>query len=144
MGAAIRLVGLLSLALATGIAYFRISEIRLGHDIVSQQLAGGQWSAPISAETVLTRTHLQGGAGIVAALLTAAAGAGFLTRRRWGLWLALVATAVPPLFPPATRLLLPEELQLGGPDLEEWLVASLVGLMAAAGFMFRVGFKSDS
>ena len=83
-------------------------------------------------------------AGIVAALLTAAAGAGFLMRRRWGLWLALIAVTVTPLFPPATRLLLPERLQFHGPDLGEWLVASSIGLVASAAFMFRRGFAANA
>jgi hypothetical protein len=133
---ALRLVGLLLLALAAGIGYAYLSLAQVNDYVVSQQLASGHWWAPVSPTAMQTRGYVQTGAGIVTALLTAAAGAGFLRRRHWGLWLALIAVAVPPLFAPVTRLLLPKQLQFDGPSPIDWLLASSIGLIAAVGFMF--------
>jgi hypothetical protein len=101
------------------------------------QTSGAAWSMPVTPEVYALRANVL--AGILATSGAACVVGGFaiFMHKRWATFVLAGAALLPISFPPFTRLVASADLRFDGPSLDDMLVFSLVGLIAAMAWMFR-------
>jgi hypothetical protein len=101
-------------------------------------------NSPVTKEAFIARSRLWAGVVVIAGLLTSASGVAVALRHRWGIYGSVAAALLVLGFPLVTRLFLPRQYQFSGPDLVDVAIASMIGLTASLGFMFRPARSSPN
>jgi hypothetical protein len=134
----LRIAGVLAFVLGIGIVALAASDLNAFDSVVALASTNGDnLFQPLSQDDVQARSRVLFGVTALCGFLTITAGLGFFLGRRWGLYVAAIATLVLPVFPLLTRLLPGERFHFQGPDIFEFFISSLIGLVASLAYMFQ-------
>lgn len=135
---ALRIVGMASIVLGICVAALGLNEIHTSNDLAAIMTAGGHaWDLPVSHDVFLFRSKLWAEVVISSGVLTAIAGLGMAFRKRWGLYVEVLAALFILAFPLLSRVLFSNQYAFDGPNLVDVTIASTIGLSASLAFLFR-------
>jgi hypothetical protein len=134
----LRIVGMASILLGICVAALGLSEIDTSKELATVMRAGGHaWDLPVSHDVFLVRSKLWAGVVVFSGVLTAIAGFGIAYRKRWGLYVEVLAALCMLAFPVLSRLFFSNQYAFDGPNLVDVTIASTIGLSASLAYLFR-------
>jgi len=134
----LRIVGAASIILGICVAALGLSEVNTSRELAAVMTAGGHaWDLLVSHDVFLNRSKLWAGVVIFSGVVTAIAGLGITYRKRWGLYVEVLAAVLILVFPLLSRLFFSKQYAFDGPNLVDVAIASTIGLSASLAFMFR-------
>jgi hypothetical protein len=133
----LRIVGAAFIILGVCVAALGLNEIDTSRELAVVMTAGGHaWDLPVSHDVFLNRSKLWAGVVIFSGVVTAIAGLGITYRKRWGMYVEVLAAVLILAFPLLSRLF-SKQYAFDGPNLVDVAIASTIGLSASLAFMFR-------
>ncbi len=136
-----RIPGGIAIALGLGVLAFGLGQFELSQQVAVALRDAPRLKLPVSPDLFLSRAHLMHGVTMLAGSLTVISGVAAALKRRWALYVAISAAMLVIVFPPISRLCLPDAYAFAGPGLPEFLLAFTIGLSASIMFFARTWRK---
>jgi len=137
-----RIPGGIAIALGLGVLAFGLGQFELSQQVAVALREAPRLKLPGGPDLFLSRAHLMHGITMLAGSLTVISGVAAALKKRWALYVAVSAAMLVILFPPISRLCLPDSYAFAGPGLPEFLLAFTISLSASIMFFARIWRKS--